>query len=493
MELSMSLQQIKELLEKYNLLIESNIIKDDTINYISFDSRDDQIVPSTLFFCKGLHYKEEYLINTLDKGVTCYIGERVYLDNINYFIVNDIRKAMIVVADTFYKQSYLDIETVGITGTKGKTTVTYFLKNILDRQLKGESAIISTIEVITGSRHEKSDLTTPEPLDLHKYFYETRYNNIKYLTMEVTSQSYKTRRVEGVKFKHGMFLNIGLDHISDLEHESFEDYFNCKLELIKNCDDMVINYNMDDYEIVKNTCIANNVKYITYGSTNRADYYYTNVIKDDNGLIFTVVSDKYKFNERFKINMLGIFNVENALSSIVMALNMGVDKNIIKDGLEATYIPGRMNIVKNKGITVIVDFAHNGLSFSKLYEAIKADFPNKNIISVGGIPGNRDEVRKRDFGVIVGMNSNKVIITTDSPAYDDPKDICNDIIKFMTNDNYEIILDRKEAIKKAIDDACSNDVVVLIGKGDETFQKINGKLVPYETDLAIAKEFLEKK
>lgn len=490
MDLKLSLDELRNLLEDNNLLINSNINSNDVIEYLSFDSRD--IKNNTLFFCKGLNYKEEYLLNAIKLGSICYISEKVYIDNCNFFIVNDVRKAMCIIGAYFYKYAFNDIETIGITGTKGKTTVTYFLKNILDVHLGSKSGVISTIEVITGIREEESHLTTPEPLDLHKFFYETASCDIDYLTMEVTSQAYKTNRVYGVHFKHGMFLNIAEDHISDIEHNDFNDYFNCKLELIKNVDDMVLNYDMDHFDIVKSNCINNNVPYTTYGANSNADYYYSNINIENGSIFFDVRNDKNGYNSTFKINMLGRFNVENATAAIVMALNMNIDDNSIRLGLSNTSVKGRMNIFSNDKFKIIVDYAHNELSFSKLYESIKLDFKDNRIISVGGAPGNKAYRRREDFGKIVGANSDYIYVTSEDPQYEDVSLICKEITKFIPHDNYEVILDRKEAIITAINNAIDGDIIILLAKGEEDYQKINGEFIYYESDLSIASEYINK-
>lgn len=491
MDLKLGLDELRNLLEENKLLVNSNISSNENIEYLSFDSRD--IKHNTLFFCKGLNYKEEYLLNAINLGSICYISEKIYMNDCNYFIVNDIRKSMCIIGAYFYKYAFNNIETIGITGTKGKTTVTYFLKNILDEFLGSKSGVISTIEVITGIREEESHLTTPEPLDLHKFFYETASSNIDFLTMEVTSQAYKMDRVFGVKFQHGMFLNIAEDHISDIEHSDFDDYFNCKLELIKNVSDMVINYNMDYFDVVKSSCIKNNVPYTTYGANSNADYYYCN-IKNNNGVInFDVRNDKTQYNSNFEINMLGRFNVENATAAIVMALNMNIDNNSIRIGLANTYVKGRMNVFSNNKFKIIVDYAHNELSFSKLYESIKLDFKDNRIISVGGAPGNKAYRRREDFGKIVGANSDYIYVTAEDPQYEDVSLICKEITKFIPHDNYEVILDRKEAIIRAIENAIDGDIIILLAKGEEDYQKINGEFIYYESDLALACEYINKK
>ena len=489
----MKLTNIYELLNENNLIIDSNVNNvDNCISYLSYNSKD--IEKDTLFFCKGLNYKEEYLDMAIEKGAICYISEKKYNENINYIIVNDIRLAMALIADSFYNKVYNDIETIGITGTKGKTTVTYFIKNILDNYAKEETAVISTVETITGVRHEESHLTTPEAIELHKFFNEIKQSKLKYLTMEVTSQAYKTKRVQNVKFKHGMFLNVSEDHISDAEHPDFNDYLNCKLQLIANCNDMVINSDMEEIKIVKDECIKNNVQYITYGSNENSDYRYFNVRRDDDGFIFTVENIKTGFKDDFKISMQGRFNVENAVAAIAMCKVLNVSNEAIKEGLYKTSVQGRMNVYEKDGITVIVDYAHNKLSFSKLFESIKLDYPNRKIISLGGGPGNKAYKRREDFAQIVGKYSDYIYLTAEDPQFETVEDICKDIIKYLPeNVEYEIVEDRTQAVEKAINNANVGDVIVLLAKGEEDYQKVKGVFTYFESDIKIVKRLLEIK
>ncbi len=489
MDLKMEYNEILEVLDKEKILLECKRANDCLVKYLSYDSRD--IKKDTLFICKGEHFEKDYLNQAIDKGSIMYISEVKYdVENISYFIVSDIKKAMAVIASRFYNYSFKDIETIGITGTKGKTTTTYFLKNILDEYLNSKTAIISTIETYTGMRREDSHLTTPEAIDLQKFFYETVKNNIKYLTMEVTSQAYKVDRVYNVNFKYGIFLNISEDHISDIEHPNYEDYLNCKLQLLKNVDNIVINADTNEFDIIMNAC--KDKKVTLFGTDNRADFYYKNIVKEKHGFSFDVINEKQGYINNFKITMQGRFNIENAMAAITMAKTLGIDDNSISNGLLKTQVQGRMNVFDEKGITVIVDYAHNSLSFNKLFESLKLDYRGRRIICVGGAPGEKAYKRRKDFGVIVGDNSDYIYLTAEDPQFEDVKDICMEINKYIEdNAKYEIIEDRKEAVEKAISNAKEGDVIVLLAKGAETYQKVKGIFTPYESDLAITKRMLE--
>lgn len=486
----MKLSVIKNILEENNLLIECKT-EGENISNLSYDSRE--VCENTLFFCKGNKFKEEYLKNASDLGATCFVSENNFGFSKDYFLVKDIRSAMALIASEFYNHAYKDLETIAITGTKGKTTVSYFIKNILDEYINKKSAIITTVEVFTGKRSEEAHLTTPEALLLHKLFNEVKESNLKYLTMEVTSQAYKTKRVEGVKFSHGMFLNISEDHISAEEHSDFADYLNCKLELIRNCSDMVINKDMECFELVKNECVKNSVSYVTYGKDDLADYFYYGEFKNKNGFSFTVENKSKNFKEGFAIAMPGRFNIENAVAAIAMMVELGIDIECIKRGLLKTEVMGRMNVFEKDGVTVIVDYAHNKLSFTKLYESVKLDYPDKFIISVGGAPGGKAYKRRKDFAEIVCSNSDYVILTAEDPQFEKVEDICNEIIKFMPkNCKYKIIPDRLTAVEEALNNRKEGDLILLLAKSEEEYQKVNGNFMKYESDLKITKRILEK-
>ena len=485
------LSQIKKILEKNNLIIKYKIIEDNDIQEISCDSREIQ--KNSLFFCKGYNFKEEYLNQAIEKGANCYISAECYEKyNVSYFKVKDILKAMAIISSEFYGNTEKDLNLIGITGTKGKTTTTYFLKNIFENYLKEEIGVISSININTGSKTMESHLTTPESIDLHRIFSEIKENNVKYTVMEVSSQSYKRDRLYGVEFDYGVFTNIAEDHISEIEHPTFEDYLNCKIEFLKHCKTVIINKNTDHLDKILNEIKDKNI--IFFGTDNSADYYVTDIEKRKSGFEFKVINEKANYKSKFEIEMAGKFNIENVLAAIVVAKLNKIDDATIYESIKTTEVPGRMNIFEKKGITVLVDYAHNGYSFKKLYESIKIDYPDRKIISVGGMVGGKAFNRREEFGKIVGDNSDYIYLTANDPQFEDVRDICQDIAKFINKkDKYEIITDRKEAVKKAIMNSKKGDVVVLLAKGGEQYIKIKNENVKYEGDLTIARNVLNSK
>ena len=488
-----SFHQMVDALEREGLLSDFRCPKelyDHDFTYLSYNSADVQ--ENTFFICKGVTFKEQYLQDALNKGAAAYLAQSRY-ENVDapFIQVNDIRKAMALVAALFYGQAWKDLKVVGLTGTKGKTTTTYFVKNILDQFCGKRSGVLSTVEVYTGAEDHDAHLTTPESIDLQKHFAQCRDSEIPYLTMEVSSQAYKMDRVYGVEFDVGMFLNIGEDHIGPMEHESAEDYLNCKLELMKHCKAAVINKNSDHFEEIYSTAKAHAQQLITFGTDDSCDYWVSDIQKEEIGFSF-LIHGKDGYEKKLKISMAGRFNVENALAAFCAAKALGVDEENIEAGLYRSEVKGRMNLFEKDGVTVIVDYAHNYLSFSKLYESLKADYPGRRIVVVVGCPGGKNFHRRRDIGTLSGQNADFMYLTAEDPQFEDVTGICQEIASYLEpyKTPYEIIEDRTAAVEKSILQAQKGDVVVLAAKGEEIYQKVRGSYEPYESDLAIAKRCL---
>ncbi len=470
--------------------------------HLSYNSSD--VEPNTFFICKGSTFKEQYLLDAISRGAGAYMAEKCYTDTVPYLLVSDIRRAMSLVSIAFYHEAYRNFRLVGLTGTKGKTTTTYFLKNILDTFCKKnpqlctaqKSAVLSTVEVDTGIEHHEAHLTTPESPDLQRYFAQTRDSGLPFLTMEVSSQAYKLNRVYGVEYDLGMFLNIGEDHIGPLEHTDFEDYFSCKLQFMEHCKTAVINRDMDHAQRVLDRAKAHAKRVITFGGISNADFddddcwVLREIKKEDVG--FTFITTHGLEEDSWRILMAGRFNVENALAAIISAKALGIDDESIKEGLLKNEVQGRMNLFEKDGVTVLVDYAHNYLSFKKLYESLKADYPGRRIVVVVGCPGGKAYLRRRDIGTLSGENADYLYLTAEDPQFEDVREICEEIASFLKpyGTPYEIIEDRAQAVEKAITTAQKGDVIVLAAKGEEVYQKVCGEYVYYESDLAIAKRLL---
>lgn len=503
---SISIKQAVELLEQDGLLVGYDCppqLLEHRFSHLSYSSAD--VTPDTFFICKGAAFKEEYLRDAIAKGTGVYLAQSLYEGvDCPHILVSDIRKAMSLVSIAFYQKAYRNFRVVGLTGTKGKTTTTYFMKNILDAFCRRnpqlcaaqKSAVLSTVEVDTGIEHHEAHLTTPESPDLQRYFAQTRDSGLPFLTMEVSSQAYKLSRVYGMDFDIGMFLNIGEDHIGPLEHTDFEDYFSCKLQLMEHCRTAIVNREMDHAQRVLEHARAHAQRVLTFGRLGTADlddddcWILRDIQKEEQGFTFTTSHGLAQ--DSWRIRMAGRFNVENALAAILAAKALGVDDQSIREGLLQNEVQGRMNLFEKDGVTVLVDYAHNFLSFQKLYESLKADYPGQRIVVVVGCPGGKAQLRRRDIGTLSGQNADYLYLTAEDPQFEDVRSICEEIASFVKpyGTPYEIIEDRAQAVEKAITTAQKGDVIVLAAKGEEVYQKVRGEYVYYESDLAIAKRLL---
>ena len=339
-------------------------------------------------------------------------------------------------------------------------------------------------------------LTCPESLELQGHIKNAVDNKIENLVMEVSSQAIKLNRVYGINYKIGIFLNISEDHISPVEHPTFEDYFTSKLQLFNQTENAVINLDSDfSDDIIKSA--VNCKRLITFSTQNKtADILAYDINKTTKTSIkFKVKSTDEEINEKeFIINMPGLFNVDNALAAIACARLLNTAYSSIYEGLKNANVPGRMEILtstKNDTI-VIVDYAHNKLSFEKIFESTKKEYPDKKIVVVFGCPGGKAQIRRMHLGEIAGKMADFSYLTADDPGPENVLDICQEIASYMEheNRNYKIIEDRGEAIKTALLEN-EGSVVLILGKGQEKLQKCSTGNIEYFGDMNYVKKFLE--
>jgi UDP-N-acetylmuramyl-tripeptide synthetase len=505
------LQEYITLLGDNDLLREINIsaeVAGSRVRYISYDSQD--IEYNTLFVCKGAHFKPEYLADAMGKGAFAYVGEEkmpVVAEGVTrdvpYIIVKDVRKAMALIADLYYNQVWKKITLVGITGTKGKSSSAYFMKYILDDYLKEQkkpaSAIISSIDNYDGIISEESHLTTPEAIMFHKHMDNAVKSDIEYLTMEVSSQALKYHRTMGVTYDVGCFLNLGEDHISDVEHSDFADYGNAKKMLFNQCKIAVVNLDSSfSGEILKTAEASPTVeKVITFGIdlSSKADMVAYEIRPGKRSIDFRVKCDS--FDEDFRIGMTGLFNVSNALATIAMSYGLNIPLDNIKAGLKKAKVSGRMEIFTNKEetITVLVDYAHNQMSFQSLFDSMEKEYPDKKIIIVYGCPGKKALGRRKELGDITGKHAALSIITEEDAGEESVQAISEEIARHVeaAGGKYEIIPDREEAIKTAIDKADEDTIILITGKGRETRQKRGIEYIQTPSDVDMVQKYLVSK
>ncbi len=493
---SCSIGEYLRIIEDHNLLLTKDypqIMEKRLVRKVSYNSKE--VTKGTLFICKGVSFKEKYLDEAIAKGAIAYISERDYKKEIPGFIVSNAFKALSLVANLYYNFPWKNFKLIGITGTKGKTTTANYIKYILDEYLKdvdkSKAGLVTTDLIFDGKKTSSSHLTTPESLDLQKFFYNAAKNNIQYMVVEVSSQALKYGRVYGVNFDVGVFLNISEDHISPVEHHNFADYFSSKLDLFKQSRTACVNLDSEEFAMILESA-QNADNTITFGFRQEADIFGYAVKEDSSQSVFQVRTPR--FDQQFILNMPGTFNIKNALAAIAMADALQIPEKYIYLGLEKAKVDGRMDkfTSRNQDKVVIVDYAHNKLSFNELYDSVQKQYPNRKIITVFGCPGEKAITRRRDLGLISGLKSDKIILTMEDPGERDIRLICEEIAHYVkqNNHNYEIIEDRTAAIKRAIFLQEPETVVLITGKGNERYQRIGSGNIKYPSDVDNAVKFL---
>ena len=415
-------------------------------------------------------------------------------DNIVLILAKNTRYALAIASCNFYKNPSKKMKLIGVTGTKGKTTTTYMIRDILEK--KGiKVGLIGTVASYVGDKKiANNENTTPESLKLQEIFSKMLEEKCEVVVMEVSSQSLKLDRVAGCDFDIGVFTNLAEDHISSKEHPDMEDYFNSKVKLFKMCKKGFIN--ADDVYAITIPKLVPECNYITYGIDNYCDILAKDITVTNQYVDFRVkIGDK---NERIKVSIPGRFSVYNSLAAIAVSMQFGCNSDNIKEALENIRVPGRSELVDNKlGLTIMIDYAHTPESLEKILSSVKI-YTKGRVISVFGCGGDRDKNKRPMMGEVSGRVADYTIITSDNPRTEDPETIVKEVEEGIkkTNGKYECIVDRVEAIKKAIKMANKKDIIVLAGKGHEQYQEINKKRCPFDENLivnTIVDEMIENK
>lgn len=387
------------------------------------------------------------------------------------------REGLAIVSSNFYNNPSTKFKLIGVTGTKGKTTTTYMIKEILEKAGQKVGLIGTIATYINGKKIKDSERTTPESLELQQLFAQMVEEGVETVVMEVSSQSLKLNRVYGSDFNIGIFTNLSEEHISEKEHADMKEYFETKCKLFTMCKKAYIN--ADDLYSIKLPKLVEGPEYITYGIDNNAK-----ILAKDITITNSYVDFRVKIgerNERVKACIPGRFSVYNSLAAIAIAMQFGCTADMIKEGLEEVRVPGRSEMVDNKlEIPIMIDYAHTPESLESILSAVKS-YTRGRVICVFGCGGNRDKNKRPLMGEISGRISDYTIITSDNPRNEEPKEIINEIEEGIkkTKACYKVIVDRKEAIKNAIEMANKLDIVVIAGKGHEMYQEINGNKLEF--------------
>lgn len=477
-----------EILKKEGILV-SSTVSNRNVGKISYNSKD--VNDSTLFVCKGINFKEVYLKEAVESGAFCYVSEKEY-ENVdaNNIIVSDIRLALAHLAKWYFEYDETSPRLIGVTGTKGKSTVTYFIKNILT-QGGIKCGYITTIDTYDGNETKESILTTPESLELYELIYNARENGCRWMVVEVSSQAEKMHRIEGLEFEAGVFVNISDDHISPHEHHSFEEYLDYKGKIVSRFKNAIINIDDEHADEIISYAKDKGHNVITYSVRNTsADYYAGDITKNGFRSIFEINTPTKKFNAVVKI--AGEFNVANSLAASAIADIVGVDSGATAAAIARTRVKGRMNIFQNGKYIAIVDYAHNKHSLDAALRALKEYYPERNIILAFGCPGEKALQRRFDMSKVASQYAKYVYITSEDPGRVDPKLVASEIKGYLDELGCanEIIIDRKQAVITAIENLTPDDILIVAGKGSEHYQVVGSVAQPYESDTELAEKYI---
>lgn len=493
MHIKHTLQEYIAALRDAGILTNHNIkgaLAQQEVACLTYDTRT--LSAPALFICKGAHFKEEYLHTALENGAVAYVADHRYDADAPYILVSDIRYSLVVLGQLFYNKVTDKLTSVGITGTKGKSTTAYYVRYILNDYLASQGnpqcAILSSIDNYDGVVSEESHITTPEVLELYGHFHNAVNSGISHLVMEASSQALKYGRVRGITFDVGAWLNIGSDHISPIEHPDFDDYFASKLKIFDSCRVGCVNTDAEYAERVVEYA-RERCKLITFGSHEGDTIFCRNVEKRADGLYFTVRSPQY--NGEFSITMPGLFNVSNALGAMAIAMALGIPEESVRSGLRKARAGGRMQVYesRDKKVTVIVDYAHNRMSFDALYRSTKIEYPEKKMISIFGCPGSHALQRRKDLGELSGQNCDFVYITEEDSGCEPFAQIAAEVAQYVACPHL-ILEDRDECIRRAILEPDGARVILLTGKGEETRMKRGSVYVDYPSDVEMTLKYL---
>ena len=456
------------------------------------DSNSKNIKPGYMFIAISGFSSDghDFIKNAIDNGASVIVAENTdkvkkanIPDDITLIISENTRKFLALSSCNFYNNPSKKFKLIGITGTKGKTTTTFMIKEILEKAGKKVGLIGTVATYINGNKIGDSDRTTPESLELQKLFNKMVEEKVEYVVMEVSSQSLKLHRVDGCEFDLVAFTNFSEDHISEKEHPDMQDYFQSKLKLFNMCKTGFVN--IDDLQGNKIPKMFPENDITGYGIDNSGSFLAKDITITNSYVDFKVkLTDK---NERVKVDIPGRFTVYNALIAIGICKKIGIDAEIMKEALLNVKVPGRSEMVDNKlEIPIMIDYAHSPESLESILRAVKS-YTRGRVISVFGCGGDRDTRKRPLMGEISGKIADYTIITSDNPRTEKPEEIVKQIEKGITKTKgkYEVIVDRKKAIEKAIKMANKNDIIVLAGKGHEPYQEINGVKHPFDERIIV--------
>ena len=479
--------KLKELMERMPYLLETKGDMDVEIGSVVSDSRMQ--ADRGLFFCiRGARSDaHDYAPQALANGCVALVVERFLDIDVPQVRVSNGRAAMSRMAAAFYGHPADGMKLVGITGTKGKTTSSYMLKAICE-QAGMKCGLIGTTGNMIGEKRIHTNLTTPDPIDLQHLLRMMADEGVEVVVMEVSAHAIDMHRLDGLTFEVGCYTNLSQDHLDYFS--TMENYFQTKKQFFTS--GMVRNATCNE-DTTPRILEDLSIPHITYGICEAADLFAREIEITENGVSFCLQL-RGMHNMEIHLRMTGMFNVYNALAAASCALILGVTPDVICQGLESiTSVPGRIEMLPtNTPYRVILDYAHSPDALESFLKTVRT-FTRGRMIAVFGCGGDRDKGKRPIMGEIGGRLADLCIITSDNPRNEEPMAIIAAIEEGIrpTGKPYEVIEDRREAIRRALSIGQDGDVIVLAGKGHETYQEIKGVKRPFDEKL-IVQELLEE-
>jgi len=438
----------------------------------------------------------KFLKNAYDNGARVFLLQKgmessQYVtelpnDTVRLF-VEDTRISLSRVSHNFFEKPSSSLKIIGVTGTKGKTTITNYIATVLNES-GVNTGVIGTNGTFFNGTYEVTENTTPESYELHRIFRKMLDNGVTCVSMEVSSGGIMQNRVEDVDFDVAIFSNLSPDHIGPKEHPTFDHYLQCKARLFKMAKHGIINID-DDYAndiINAATCDVE-----TFGIENDANLTANNIrySKEIDSLGVSFDCNTKEETLPCFICSPGTFSIYNALAVIAVCKYLDVKREIMIDALKNAKVSGRVEVLPILPYaTVIVDYAHNGVSLENILQTLK-NYDHDRLICLFGSVGGRTAIRRKELGDVAARECDLAILTADNPDFEDPMNVINDIAQYFEGSSCEVvkIADREDAIKYTIRNAKEGDMIVFAGKGHEKYQLINGEKLPFD-EIAIAKD-----
>lgn len=466
--------KLTELVKNLNYILDAGSL-DVEISALEYDSR--KVVPGSLFVCLTGFQADghDYIPKALEAGAAALVVEREVEvpEGIAVLRVTDSRTALALLSAAWFGHPAREMTVIGLTGTKGKTTTAHMLKAILEAA-GHRVGMIGTIGAVIGGERITTKNTTPESYELHSLFRRMADAGCSHVVMEASSQGFKLRRTAGIQFDIGVFLNLSPDHVGPGEHESFEEYLQCKSLMFRQCKQGLVNIDDEHTPAVTAGALC---PLTTFSMAGEASYRADGIAEERRpGFLGSRFSVSGPMSGEFLLDMPGRFNVENALAALAAADLAGISREAAARGLETVQVKGRTQILPTPGhYTLLIDYAHNAVSAENLLSMLRAYGPHRLICLFGG-GGNRSRLRRYDMGEMSAKYADLTVLTMDNPRDEEVEAINEDIKVGLARHNgkYISIPDRAEAIRWVIDQAQDGDIIALIGKGHEEYQEIRG-------------------